>query len=212
MAKLLVNNSEVMMNLLHALEQVNPENKTRVETVFETHDEATARMLEGLGAERLITAADAARAPAGKEGKAKNATKIVTMGVCKTCGKDRELAKDGECKIYKMSRGAADKAKRMGLPGDEPVVYAGVDKALEVTLDEPPNPALGTTPPFPEGKGTDQTFTPRGEGTSKAEMRLRENMDRVVEQARARGEQQQGSWNKLPAQRERVQTQGRKLG
>lgn len=203
MVKLLVKSSDAMLNLLQALGQVNPENKTRMEAVFETHDEATARMLEGLGAERLITAADMARAPAGKEGKAKNATKIVTMGVCKTCGKERELAKDGECKICKMARGAADKAKRMGLPGDEPVVYAGVDMALEVTLDEPPNPALGTV---------DQTLTPRGETVSKAEMRLQANMDRVVKAAQQRGEQQQGSWNKLPAQRERVQTQGRKLG
>ena len=198
MAKLLVNNSEAMMNLLHALEQVSPENKTRVETVFETHDEATANMLVGLGAERLITAADMARAPAGKEGKTKNATKIVTMGVCKTCGKDRELARDGECKICKMSRRAAAKAKRMGLPGDEPVMYE---------LGEPPNPALSTTPPFPEGKGTDQTFVPRGEVVSKAEMRLQANMDRVVQAA-----QQRGDLNKLPAQREQVRAIGRKLG
>lgn len=185
MAKLLVNNSEVMMNLLHALEQVNPENKTRVETVFETHDEATARMLEGLGAERLITAADAARAPAGKEGKAKNATKIVTMGVCKTCGKDRELAKDGECKICKMSRGSKQGRQEL------------------ITVFTPVAPAV----PPAATMSAEGTFTPRGEGTSKAEMRLQANIDRVVQTA-----QQRGDLNKLPAQREQVRAVGRKLG
>ncbi len=196
MTKLLVKSSDAMLNLLQALGQVNPENKTRMEAVFETNDEATARMLEGLGAERLITTTEPAMTPAGKAAKQDKPKMVRTMtiGVCRICGKERELAKDGECKICKMSRAA--KTKQMGLPGDEPVVYAGVDEASEVTL--PAEEALGTT---------GGTFTPRAEGVSKAEMRLRENMDRVVEQARARGD-----LNKLPAQREQVRAIGRKLG
>lgn len=165
MAKLLVEANENLLGLCQALEKVSEGNHLRQVLIFETSDDATAKMLAGLGAELL-------GGPAKKQAPH---TKGV-MGVCSNCGNERVLAKDGECKVCKM--GKANQQQKQAAQ-----------------------------------EGAAHTFVPVTKGQTKAEEKLQENINRVVQEAQAR-ENAPGGIDLAGSQRSRTGTvrAGRKLG
>lgn len=206
MAKLLID-SDRLLELVHVLANNQAEMVVSEAVVVDTEDATILKLLRKLGAKGLVSP----RQDGFSDRLERN------RGLCRTCGKERELAKDGECKICKMQRSVKKKAASEATSEDE-----------KPSSDEPPGPDPGQTAPetqvapelyfmstkwnSPVGKGGKATATwdERPERVSESERRLQENIDRVVQEARQR--EAAVGIELLPRQRKLETGGARKLG